>query len=292
MDGLSDGSSANIVNSLRIHSDYQNDMAINAEVVEVVVEGNGHSPVAPRVRTYVDNQMNRRLRRVGMPYGYVVPRPEAPRCSRRILGLEPEPAVLVPVASPEQPRNDDAGHFEAVVPRIRLFSDMVPEPAMQIADEVTIDEDAMVEVEAAGEELSVLELTLEEEEVLEVALEGTGLCGMARGVDSVVEVPVDWFLEETVSCLYPTEEETVVFEEDGTTELTVEQIEDEVPTAPVSPYVIIGNDVGVPFDWEVVPAPVVEVAPVPEVAWGFGGWRQVARVVGFLASSYQIVSAV
>ncbi|XP_052067325.1 uncharacterized protein LOC127706709 [Mytilus californianus] len=242
-------------------------MAINA--LDVVAVGNRLPPVAPRVRTYVDNQMNRRLRRVGMPYGYVAPRVEAPRCSRRLLGLEPEP-VLVPVASLELPRNDQPEHFEAVVPRARLFSVMVPEAAIQIAAEVIIDEDDMVEVELAGEELSVLESTLEEEEVMELSVEASVLCGM----DTTVEDPAYWFLEETVSFL-PTEEETVVFEEvvdeDATTNHAEETVwygpeEVEVPATPVTPYVVIGNDVGVPLDWEVIPAPVVEVAPVPEAA--------------------------
>ncbi|XP_063417534.1 uncharacterized protein LOC134700095 [Mytilus trossulus] len=261
-------------------------MAINA--LDVVAVGNGLPPVAPRVRKYVDNQMNRRLRRVGMPYSYVAPRQEAPRCSRRLLGLEPEP-VLVPVASPELPRNDQPEHFEAViVPRARLFSVMVPEAAIQIAD----DEDDMVEVEIAGEELSVLESTLEEEEVIELSV----LCG----IDTTVEDPADWFLEETVSFL-PTEEETVVFEEvvdeDATTNHAEETVwygpeEVEVPATPATPYVVIGNDVGVPLDWEVIPAPVVDVAPVPEAAGRFAGWRQVARVLGCLVTSYQTVSAV
>ncbi|XP_071146744.1 uncharacterized protein [Mytilus edulis] len=261
-------------------------MAMNAVNDLVVVLGNGLPPVAPHVRTYVDNQMNRRLQRVGMPYGYVAPRLEAPRCSRRLLGLEPEP-VLLPVASPELPRNDQPEHFEAViVPRAQLFSVMVPEAAIQIAD----DEDDMVEVEIAGEE--VLESTLEEEEVIELSL----LCGM----DTTVEEPADWFLEKTVSFL-PTEEETVLFkevvDEDATTNHAEETVwygpeEVEVPATPVTPYVVIGNDVGVPLDWEVIPAPVVEVAPVPEAAGWFVGWRQVARVLGCLVTSYQTVSAV
>ncbi|XP_063398956.1 uncharacterized protein LOC134683580 [Mytilus trossulus] len=258
------------------------EMAINALDVVAEVLGNGLPPVAPRVRTYVDNQMNRRLQRVGMPYGYVAPRLEAPRCSRRLLGLEPEP-VRVAVASPELPRNDQPEHFDAVVPRARLFSVMVPEAAIQIAD----DEDDMVE-----EELSVLESTLEEEEVIELSV----LCG----IDTTVEDPADWFLEETVSFL-PTEEETVVFEEvvdeDATTNHAEETVwygpeEVEVPATPVTPYIVIGNDVGVPLDWEVIPAPVVDVAPVPEAAWRFAGWRQVARVLGCLVTSYQTVSAV
>ncbi|XP_063431563.1 uncharacterized protein LOC134714253 [Mytilus trossulus] len=244
-------------------------MAINERLV-AEIKGNGLPPVAPRVRTYVDNQMNRRLRRVGMPYGYVAPRLEAPRCSRRLLGLEPEP-VPVPVASPELPRNDQPEHFDAVVPRARLFSVMVPEAAIQIAD----DEDDMVE-----EELSVLESTLEEEEVIELSV----LCG----IDTTVEDPADWFLEETVSCL-PTEEETVVFEEVVDEDATTNHAE-ETPVTPVTPYVVIGNDVGVPLDGEVIPAPVVEVAPVPEAAGRFAGWRQVAsRVLGCLVPSYQTV---
>ncbi|CAC5370114.1 unnamed protein product [Mytilus coruscus] len=68
----------------------------------------------------------------------------APRCSLRILGLEPEP-VLIPVAYPEMPSNSQTEHCKTVVHRARLFSFMVPKPVYQIDDEVIIDEDEIVE---------------------------------------------------------------------------------------------------------------------------------------------------
>ncbi|CAC5405244.1 unnamed protein product [Mytilus coruscus] len=79
---------------------------------------------------------------------HVAPRPEPPRCCRRILGLEPEP-VLIPVAFPELPSNNQTEYFTTVVHRARLFSVMVPKPDNLIADEVIIDKDEMVEVEQA-----------------------------------------------------------------------------------------------------------------------------------------------
>ncbi|CAC5392256.1 unnamed protein product [Mytilus coruscus] len=72
----------------------------------------------------------------------------APRCSLRILWLEPE-SVLIPVASPELPRNNQPEHCTTVVHRARLFSVMVPKPAYQIDDDVIIDEDEMVELDPA-----------------------------------------------------------------------------------------------------------------------------------------------
>ncbi|CAC5392145.1 unnamed protein product [Mytilus coruscus] len=83
---------------------------------------------------------------------HLAPRPEPPRCSLRILGLEPEP-VLIPVTFPELPSNNQTEYFTTVVHRARLFSVMVPKPDNLIADEVIIDKDEMVEVEQAREEL-------------------------------------------------------------------------------------------------------------------------------------------
>ncbi|CAC5405243.1 unnamed protein product [Mytilus coruscus] len=83
---------------------------------------------------------------------HLAPRPEPPRCCLRILGLEPEP-VLIPVAFPELPSNNQTEYFTTVVHHARLFSVMVPKPDNLIADEVIIDKDEMVEVEQAREEL-------------------------------------------------------------------------------------------------------------------------------------------
>ncbi|CAC5392146.1 unnamed protein product [Mytilus coruscus] len=90
---------------------------------------------------------------------HLAPRPEPPRCCLRILGFEPEP-VLIPVAFPELPSNNQTEYFTTVVHRARLFSVMVPKPDNLIADEVIIDKDEMVEVEQGREELldSVTEL--------------------------------------------------------------------------------------------------------------------------------------
>ncbi|CAC5370115.1 unnamed protein product [Mytilus coruscus] len=114
---------------------------------------------------------------------HVAPRPEAPRCSFWILGLEPEPELLyedilgqtdeqasptswnvIPhvtprkqhesplwilgfdhlhVAYPELPSNNQPEHCTTVVHRARLFSVMVPKPD----DDVIIDEDEMVELD-------------------------------------------------------------------------------------------------------------------------------------------------
>ncbi|CAC5400587.1 unnamed protein product [Mytilus coruscus] len=83
---------------------------------------------------------------------HLAPRPEPPRCCLRILGFEPEP-VLIPVAFPELPSNNQTEYFTTVVHRARLFSVMVPKPDNLIADEVIIDKDEMVEVEQGREEL-------------------------------------------------------------------------------------------------------------------------------------------
>ncbi|VDH99369.1 Hypothetical predicted protein [Mytilus galloprovincialis] len=72
------------------------------------------------VRIYADVQISRSLRRVGMPCRYVVPRLEH-------YGMEPEPEPEpIPVTSHEMTINYHLEHFEAVVPRVRLFFVMVP----------------------------------------------------------------------------------------------------------------------------------------------------------------------
>ena len=75
------------------------------------------------VRIYADIQVSRSLRRVGMPCRYVVPRLEH-------YGMKPEPdQELISVTFPDLPINYHLEHLEPVVPRVRLFSVMVPQPA-------------------------------------------------------------------------------------------------------------------------------------------------------------------
>ncbi|CAG2242309.1 unnamed protein product [Mytilus edulis] len=99
---------------------------------------------ANTVRIYADIQISRSLRRVGMPCRYVVPRLEH-------YGMEPEPEPeLIPVTSHEMTINYHLEHFQAVVPRVRLFSVMVPKPA-----NIQIDKCG----KSHNEELGVLEKT-------------------------------------------------------------------------------------------------------------------------------------
>ncbi|CAG2224305.1 unnamed protein product [Mytilus edulis] len=110
--------------SVMIHKPAIIQIADGGEIVEVEPAHEELSVLD--VRIYADIQMSRSLRRVGMPCRYVVPRLEH-------YGMEPEPEPI-PVTSHEMTINYHLEHFEAVVPRVRLFSVMVPKPAnIQIA---------------------------------------------------------------------------------------------------------------------------------------------------------------